>query len=246
MNLELLPARSLPEVASGDKLAPLIAERAELQGGDIVVIAQKVVSKAEGCAVDPSSVTVTEQARALALQTDKSPELTQLILDQSKEVLRASRGALIVETHHGFVCANAGIDASNVPAGRLLTLPQDPDRSAREIRHELQVIVGQTLGVIISDSFGRAWRNGQADVAIGCAGIEPLLDLRGSLDANGRELTASVQAVADELSGAADLARSKSSNEAVVVIRGRGDLVTVDDGPGVTASLRELSHDLFR
>ncbi len=246
MRLEVFPVDGLPEIKAGDDLAALIAARTELRNRDIVVIAQKVVSKAENRFVDPADVKVGEKAQELAARSDKDPALVQLILDESREVLRVREGVIVVETRHGFVCANAGIDASNVPAGRLLLLPVDPDLSARQIRHGLQNATGRRLAVVVTDSFGRAWRSGQADVAIGCAGIAPLLDLRGDDDMVGRELAASVQAVGDELAGAADLARTKSSGQAVVIVRGRGDLVTGDDGPGAAAGLRERSQDLFR
>lgn len=237
----------LPEFAPGDDLAGAILERADLRDGDIVVIAQKVVSKCEGRFADPASAVPTEQARELAELTEKDPGLVQLILDESNEVLRAAPGVLIVETRHGFVCANAGIDSSNVPGDdRVLLLPLDSDASARAIRARLQTGASARLGVIVTDSFGRAWRTGQSDVAIGCAGIDPLLDLRGGHDRGGRELAATIQAVADELAAGADLARAKDSGEPIVIARGRADLVSEADGPGATAGLREREQDLFR
>jgi coenzyme F420-0:L-glutamate ligase/coenzyme F420-1:gamma-L-glutamate ligase len=245
LTVEAVP--DLPEIAPGDDLASLIAERASLADGDIVVIAQKAVSKAEDCFADPAATTASAEAEVLASTTGKEPGLVQLILDQSSEVLRATVGVLIVETHHGFICANAGIDGSNVPGdGQVLLLPPDPDASARQIRAELQSKAGARLAVLITDSFGRAWRSGQSDVAIGCAGIDPLLDERGGVDREGRELAATIQAVADELSAAADLARTKQSGEPVVIIRGRPDLVREANGPGAVASLRLRSQDLFR
>lgn len=247
MNLSIAAVPGLPEIAPGDDLAALIAASANLEDGDIVVIAQKAVSKAENRFADASTRTPTDQAVELAAKTAKDPALVQLILDESNEVLRATEGVLIVETRHGFICANAGIDSSNVPGdGRVLLLPVDPDGSARAIRAQLQAASGRQLAVLITDSFGRAWRSGQLDVAIGCAGIEPLIDERGGTDRQGRELTATIQAIADELSAAADLARTKDSGEPVVVIRGRSELVISTDGPGVSASLRERAQDLFR
>ena len=237
----------IPEIVPGDDLAALIAASSALEDGDIVVIAQKAVSKAENRFADPASKTPTDEAVALASKTAKDPGLVQLILDESNEILRATEGVLIVETRHGFICANAGIDSSNVPGdGRVLLLPVDPDGSARALRAQLQAATGRRLAVLITDSFGRAWRSGQLDVAIGCAGIEPLIDERGGVDRQGRELVATIQAVADELSAAADLARTKDSGEPVVVIRGRPELVISADGPGVSASLREQAQDLFR
>lgn len=247
MRLEVEPVAGLPEVAPGDDLAALIADRTRLADGDIVVVAQKVVSKAEGRFADPAAAEPGAQAHELARTTGKDPGLVQLILEESSEVLRAAEGVLIVETRHGFVCANAGIDASNVPGdGTVLLLPADPDASARALRSALRSAAGARVAVVITDSFGRAWRSGQLDVAIGCAGIDPLLDARGATDRHERELTATIQAVADELAAAADLARSKDSGEPVVVIRGRADLVSEGDGPGAAASLRERRQDLFR
>lgn len=247
MKLSVEAVEGLPEISPGDDLAGLIASRTELEDGDIVVVAQKAVSKAEGRFADPSTTEPSNDARALAGRTSKDPGLVQLILDESTEVLRATEGVLIVETRHGFICANAGIDSSNVPGdGRVLLLPVDPDRSARSLRSALQAATGKRLAVLITDSFGRAWRSGQLDVAIGCAGIEPLLDERGGADREGREMNATIQAIADELAAASDLARSKTSGEPVVVIRGRSGLVIAGDGPGAVASLRERAQDLFR
>lgn len=251
MKLEVVAVEGIPEVAAGDDLAELIVDAAQrsgvsIGGDDIVVIAQKIVSKAEGRAVDPATVVASEQATELAATTKKDPRLVQLILNESREVLRATDGVLIVETRHGFVCANAGIDASNVPGDELLLLPEEPDMSARSIRSGLSARLNADPAVIITDSFGRAWRSGQADVAIGCAGVEPLLDLTSSTDAHGRELVATITAVADEIAAAADLARGKSDGLPVVVVRGRGDLVTERSGPGAVAGLRERSRDLFR
>ncbi len=247
MKLEVFAVEGLPELRAGDDLAALISSNTELADGDIVVVAQKAVSKVEDRFADPASVTPSPRAIELARQTEKDPAQVELIISESHEVLRAAPGVLIVETLHGFVCANAGIDNSNVPGeDRVLLLPKDPDASARGLRAELQESTGAQLAVIVTDSFGRAWRTGQSDIAIGCAGIDPLLDLRGQNDSNGRELNASIQAVADELAAASDLARSKASGHPVVVIRGRGDLVIAEDGPGAVASLREHAQDLFR
>lgn len=251
MRIEAVALDGIPEVAEGDDLAALISGAAaatgvELAIGDIVVVAQKIVSKSEGRFADLERVNPTDEARELAETTEKDPRLVQLILNESREVLRAVPGVLVVETNHGFVCANAGIDSSNVPGGRVLLLPVDPEASARELRKQLKAKTGASTAVIITDSFGRAWRSGQADVAIGCAGIEPLLDLRGAPDGDGREMLATVTAVADELAAAADMARTKDGHQPVVVVRGRADLVMETDGPGAGSSLRERSQDLFR
>jgi coenzyme F420-0:L-glutamate ligase/coenzyme F420-1:gamma-L-glutamate ligase len=248
MTIELLAVAGIPEIEPGDDLAAAICDRYEPAGGDIVVVAQKIVSKAEDRFVSLADVTPTPSAEELAAETAKDPRLVQLILDESNAVLRSREGVLIVETHHGFVCANAGIDASNVPGDedRVLLLPRDPDKSARELRAGIRERTGASVAVIVSDSFGRAWRTGQLDVAIGCAGIDPVIDLRGEADRDGRELAASIQAVADEIAAAADTARGKSSGEPVVVLRGRSELISLADGPGAVGLLRDRAEDLFR
>jgi coenzyme F420-0:L-glutamate ligase/coenzyme F420-1:gamma-L-glutamate ligase len=241
--LRVLPIQGLAEIEAGANLGEMISALAELRDGDVVVIAQKAVSKAEGRVVPLSSAIPSAEARRLAAVLGKEPNLVQLILDESKEVLRAERNVLITETHHGFVCANAGIDTSNLPEdGTVCLLPEDPDASARRIRAEITAPVA----VVISDSFGRAWRLGQAEVAIGCAGLTPLDDWRGRNDAHGRELEATMIAIADEAAAAADLVRSKDSRVPAVVVRGLSRFITSEDGPGA-ASLRRLPHeDLFR
>lgn len=256
MNVEIAALAGLPEVAAGDDLAELIAIAfaapqnavvAPLRDGDIVVVAQKVVSKAEGRTLALSAVEPGGEALELALRTDKDPRFVQAILDQSRTVLRAVRGVLITETDHGLICANAGIDQSNlVEDDTLLLLPIDPDASARAICNGLRRLTGTKIAVIVTDSFGRAWRVGQQDTAIGCAGLAPLLDLRGERDRAGRELTASIDAIADSLAAASNLARSKTSGEPVVVIRGRSDVVLDGHGPGAGNILREVGEDLFR
>ena len=242
--LEVLALDPLPEVRSGDDLAALIEDAAggELHAGDIVVVAQKVVSKAEGAVVDLAGVEPSERARELAEPFDKDPRHVQVVLDQSAELVRVERGILICRTHHGFVCANAGVDASNAGApGRVITLPVDSDASARALRAALP---GRPA-VVITDSFGRAWRHGQADVAIGIAGLAPLEDWRGRTDAHGRELHATLIAIADEVAAAADLVRGKDSQVPVVLVRGLERHVTEADGPGVAALLRAATEDLF-
>ncbi len=249
MRLSARALDGLPEVVPGMDLAALVAEAlAEpLAAADVIVIAHKVVSKAEGRITSLSDVRPSERALELGAELDKDPRLVEVILGESREVLRASRGVLICVTHHGFVCANAGVDASNVPgADRVVTLPREPDASARRLRRQIRDHTGVAPAIVITDSFGRAWRNGQADVAIGCAGLRPLEDWRGRLDANGRELRATWIAAADELAAAADLARGKDLAQPVVVISGAGRHVTADDGPGAQALLREAAQDLFR
>jgi len=242
-SLTAIGVEGLPEIEEGARLGELIAARAEIEPGDLIVISQKVVSKAEGQTRRLSSVIPGAKARKLAAVLGKEPALVELILKESSEVLRAEGGVLIVETHHGFVCANAGIDSSNIPEDdTVCLLPEDPDASARRIHDE---IFG-TIGVVISDSFGRAWRLGQAEVAIGCAGMHPLDDWRGRTDAHGRELEATLIAIADEAAAAADLVRSKDSRVPAVVLRGLGRFVTSDDGPGASALRRPRANDLFR
>jgi coenzyme F420-0:L-glutamate ligase/coenzyme F420-1:gamma-L-glutamate ligase len=188
----------------------------------------------------------SEEARRIAEQ-GKDPRLVQLVLDESAEVLRAERGVLIVETHHGFVCANAGIDLSNLPGEDVaLLLPVDPDRSARVLRERIEAARGVRPAVLVTDSFGRAWRVGQVDVAIGAAGLITVDDWRGRSDAHGRELRATVAAVGDGIAGAADLARSKDANEPAVLVRGLERFVVPDDGPGAGELRRPRPDDLFR
>jgi coenzyme F420-0:L-glutamate ligase/coenzyme F420-1:gamma-L-glutamate ligase len=242
----------IPEVRPGDDIAALIASAPPppgdmISGSDVVVIAHKVVSKAEGRVRRLADVTPGQEALALAQEHDKDPRHVQVVLDECQQLLRAARGVLICVTRHGFVCANAGVDASNAPEpGTLVLLPLDPDASARRIREGLRIRLGTAPAVVITDSFGRAWRHGQCDVAIGAAGIEPVEDWRGRADAAGRELNATAIAAADELAAAADLARSKDGAQPVVVVRGAGRHVTEADGPGATALVRPEAEDLFR
>jgi coenzyme F420-0:L-glutamate ligase/coenzyme F420-1:gamma-L-glutamate ligase len=252
--LSALYARSLSglsEIRAGDDLAALIATSAEsdLHDGQIVVLAHKVISKAEGAVVALADVAPTARAHELAAEQGKDPRAVQVVLDQSAEVLRAANGVLICRTHHGFVCANAGVDASNAAADgteMLIVLPRDPDASARALRARLRELAGVSPAVLVTDSFGRAWRHGQCDVAIGCAGMVALEDWRGRADSVGRELRATWLAVADAAAGAADLARAKDSREPVVLLEGLERFVSAEDGPGAAALLRPLGEDLFR
>lgn len=271
---------SLPEIRAGDDLAALIVgalvasdpggdsgggvtsdgdERdapfpGTLRGDQIVVVAHKVVSKAEGAVVALSDVEPSLRARELAAGPlapgdggERDPRAVQVVLDQSAEIVRAGHGVLICRTHHGFVCANAGVDASNaLAADTLITLPRDPDASARALRARVRKLTGAAPGVLITDSFGRAWRHGQCDVALGCAGMQPLDDWRGRSDSTGHELRATWLAVADAAAAAADLARAKDSREPVVVIDGLKRFITAEDGPGAAALIRPLDEDLFR
>jgi coenzyme F420-0:L-glutamate ligase/coenzyme F420-1:gamma-L-glutamate ligase len=217
--LRVIPVEGLGEVREGDDLAALIAAAAELERGDVVVVAHKVVSKAEGRVVRLEDVEPSAQARDLAAGED--PRRLEVILRESARVVRTRPPLVIAETRHGFVCASAGVDASNAPeAGTLVLLPEDPDASAAQLRARLRELTGAEVAVIVSDSFGRAWRQGTTDIAIGCSGLEPLLDLHGQRDATGYELHATVIAVADELAGAAELVRGKLDRVPVALIRG--------------------------
>jgi coenzyme F420-0:L-glutamate ligase/coenzyme F420-1:gamma-L-glutamate ligase len=242
--LRVIPVTGLPEFSAQMSVGAEIGARAELLEGDVVVVSQKIVSKAEGRIRRLSSAIPGGEARRLAAVLGKEPALIELILAESREVLRAERGVLIVETHHGFVCANAGIDTSNLPEeGTVSLLPKDPDASARRIRAELE---GEAIAVVISDSFGRAWRLGQVEVAIGCAGLTPLDDWRGRTDSSGRELEATLIAVADQAAAAADLVRDKTSRTPAAIVRGLDRYVSTEDGPGAVALHRPHDEDLFR
>lgn len=240
-SLHAFPIEGLPEIRRGDDLAALLASGVELHRDDVLVIAHKAVSKAEGAVRVLTEVEPGSQALELAREHGKDARHIQVVLDESVEVLRAVRGVLICRTRHGFVCANAGVDASNAAPGTLVTLPRDPDGSARALRARLP----ERPAVVITDSFGRAWRVGQVDTAIGIAGLRPVDDWRGRADPNGRELRATVIALADEVAAAADLCRDKGSRQPAVVVRGLGRHVSDDDGPGAQVLVRPLAEDLF-
>jgi coenzyme F420-0:L-glutamate ligase / coenzyme F420-1:gamma-L-glutamate ligase len=241
--VELIAVEGLPEVRPGDDLAPMIAEHAALQDGDILVVAQKVVSKAEGRLVELESVTATEEAKRIAprLIAAPDPRMVQVVLDESVRVLRSDR-VLITESRHGFVSANAGVDHSNVGVGTLALLPDDPDASAQRIRHGLLERTGAQVGVIVSDTFGRPWRLGIVNVALGVAGLPALIDLRGTLDDEGQALHATVLAVADEIAAAAGLVMGKTERTPAVIVRG---LALEGSGSG-RELIRPAGEDLFR
>jgi len=240
------PLPGIPEVGPGDDLAGLLAAAAgSLADGDVLVVAQKVVSKAEGRLIALASVQPSERALALGAEHGKDARLVEVILGESAEIVRSRPGVLICRTHHGYVCANAGVDASNAPAGGLVLLPRDPDASARALRARLRELTGVAPAVVIADSFGRAWRIGQCDVAIGIAGLAPAEDWRGRHDAGGRVLDATIVAVADEAAAAADLVRRKDSRQPAVLLRGLERHVTGGDGPGAAALIRARGEDLF-
>jgi coenzyme F420-0:L-glutamate ligase/coenzyme F420-1:gamma-L-glutamate ligase len=229
----------LPEVQPGDDLAALLAAHAK--PGDVLVIAHKIVSKAEGRIRALADIEPGADAQALGQKLGKDPRHVQAILDESVEVLRDER-VLICRTRHGFVCANAGVDQSNAPEGSVILLPEDPDASARRLRAALPA----RPAVVIADSFGRAWRIAQCDVAIGIAGLAPVDDWHGRADRSGRELQATSIAIADQAAAAADLARAgKDAGEPVVIVSGLERFVTDDDGPGAASLVRARQDDLF-
>jgi coenzyme F420-0:L-glutamate ligase / coenzyme F420-1:gamma-L-glutamate ligase len=240
----------LPAIRPGDDLAGLVAAAApaDLDDGDVLVLAHKVVSKAEGRVRRLEEIEPSERASLMAEEHGKDPRVVQAVLDESAQVLRAVGGTLVCVTHHGFVCANAGVDQSNAsaPGSELLLLPEDPDRSAARLRAGIVDGLGIRPAVVIADSFGRAWRLGQTDVAIGVAGLVPLDQWIGRPDGFGRELRVTSIAVADAVAAAADLARAKDSMEPVVLVRGLERFVTREDGPGAAALRRPPEEDLFR
>ena len=240
--ISILPVAGLPEIGAGDDLAAMIVEAAALEDGDVVVVAHKVVSKAEGRVVRLADVEPSDRAQELAAG-ERDPRELEVILGESVRVVRERAPLVIAQTSHGFVCASAGVDHSNAPeAGSVVLLPLDPDASARRIRDGIAERSGRTVAVVVGDSFGRPFRHGTTDVAIGVAGLAPLLDLRGTTDRGGRELRSTQVAVGDELAAAADLARTKAGGVPVVLIRGLA--------PAGEGAARELviepERDLFR
>lgn len=247
--LSVHPVPGLPEVQPGDDLAGLIAQAAgshglALQDDDVVVVAQKIVSKAEDARVWLDTVTPSSFARQWAERWERDPRLVELVLRESRRIVRMDRGIIIAETHHGFICANAGIDLSNTGSDAVaILLPKDPDRSARLLREGLHVHTRQNLAVIISDTFGRPWRRGLIQVAVGVSGLTPVIDLRGLPDADGRTLQATELAVADQLADAAGLVCGKADRMPVAVVRNYAG----PRGDGRAAELVRLPEDdLFR
>ena len=231
MSIQIFPVEGLPEVQPGDDLAGLIAGQATLQDDDVVVVTQKVVSKAEGRLVD--------------IDPDDLLAHKALVERESVRVVRRRGDLIISETAHGFVCANAGVDLSNVERGKAALLPVDADRSARRIRDGLKARTGLAVGVIVSDTFGRPWRRGLTDVAIGCAGVAAVVDLRGTVDAQGRELQVTEVAVADEIASAAELVMGKTQGVPVAIVRGI-DPKWLREGSVRTEVVRPPHEDLFR
>jgi len=245
---EVIGIEGLPEIGLGHDLARLIVDAARAQGtplttGDLLVVSQKIVSKTEGRVVRLGDVAPSPETQAIAEEIGRDPRLVEVILRESRRIVRKDKGVLIVETHHGLVCANAGVDQSNVDADTACLLPEDSDRSARQLRDRLRTLAGLELGIIIADTFGRPWREGLTNVAIGVAGLEPLKSYLGEKDPAGHVLQATILALADELSSAAEPVMGKLDRIPVVIIRGldwpRGE-------SGSRALLRDPARDLFR
>jgi coenzyme F420-0:L-glutamate ligase/coenzyme F420-1:gamma-L-glutamate ligase len=241
--LRIIPVIGMPEIRAGDDLGELIAGAAELQDGDVVVVAHKVVSKAEGRVVQLDELEPSELARRIAATDGRDARQVEAVLGETTRIVRTRPPLVIAETRHGFVCASAGVDASNAPErSSLVLLPVDPDASARRLREGLRDRTGRTVGIIVSDSFGRAWRQGTTDVAIGAAGVRVLLDLDGMRDPVGYELHATTIAVADEIAGAAELVMGKLDRVPAAIVRGL-ELA----GPGGARELvMPAERDLFR
>jgi coenzyme F420-0:L-glutamate ligase / coenzyme F420-1:gamma-L-glutamate ligase len=246
--IRIIAMKGIPEIVEGDDLASLICAaarttRLRIADRDIFVVAQKVVSKAEGRVVSLDSIEPSPTAKEWAEAHDKDARMVEVVMGETKRVVRMERGVMICETRHGFVCANAGVDRSNAAEGTVILLPEDPDLSAHNIQVALERAFGVRLAVIVSDTFGRPWREGLVNVALGVAGMSPLIDYRGQLDSHGQELRVTVIAVADEVASAAELMMGKRSRTPVVIIRGF-------DWQARSASGRELirpaEQDLFR
>ena len=246
-SVQIIPLTGLPEVVPGDDLARLLVAAARrqklvLRQGDVFVVAQKIVSKAEGRIVRLDSVEPSERAERWAAEYEKEPRVIEIVLREASSIVRMERGVIIAKTHHGFVCANAGVDVSNVPKGTASLLPENPDRSARMLQEQLMRAFGVPLAVIVSDTFGRPWREGLVNVALGVAGMMPLVDYRGQHDREGKTLQATVVALADELAAASGLVMGKLSRIPAVVLQG----VPMSKGTGTGNDLiRPAERDLF-
>jgi coenzyme F420-0:L-glutamate ligase / coenzyme F420-1:gamma-L-glutamate ligase len=248
LRYEVIGIEGIGEVRAGDDIATLIAQAAARQGTplasrDLLVVAQKIVSKAEGRVVALDSVTPSAVTLAMAAALDRDPRLVEIILRESRRVVRMDRGLLITETHHGWICANAGVDQSNVDVGRVVLLPVDPDGSARRLRDALRAAHGTELAVVISDTFGRPWREGLTNVAIGVSGLAPLLSYLGQPDSAGRPLQATILAVADEVASAAEPIMGKLGRIPAAIVRG---LPYAASEEGSKPLLRDPARDLFR
>ena len=245
MGVQLLPVAGLPEIAPGDDLAGMIAGAIELIDGDIVVVTSKIVSKAEGRIIDLVDVSPSPFAVEWGSRWDKDPRVVEVVLSESKRIVRQVGPVLITETRHGLVCANSGVDQSSSGAhGRVVILPEDPDASARRIREGLRATSGAEVAVIVSDTFGRPWREGQTDVAIGIAGMRPLRSYIGEVDPHGHEFRVQELCVADEVASAAELVKGNTSRVPVAVVRGFDH--EVDDEATLAPVIRDAERDLFR
>jgi coenzyme F420-0:L-glutamate ligase / coenzyme F420-1:gamma-L-glutamate ligase len=248
--IRIIPVRGIGEVRPGDDLAALIGDAlaqggAPLEDGDVLVVTQKIVSKAEGRLVDPATVEPSAFARQIAAQGRKDAQFQEVVLRESRRIVKMANGVLITETHHGLICANSGVDESNVAGGRVVCLlPVDPDGSAARLREALRERLGVTAAVIISDTFGRPWRDGQVNVAIGLAGIAPLSDYAGVDDPYGYTMHATLIAVADELAGAAELVMGKIDQVPVAIVRGYQYAPSEEASAG--RLIRDPRFDLFR
>ena len=255
--LHVFAVPGIPDVASGDAIGALIVDaaaraRQAIELGDVVVVAQKIVSKAEGAVVRLDDVAPSARAAEWAAAWGKDPRVVEVVLRESRRIVRMERGILITETHHGFICANAGVDASNVHRGFVTVLPTDPDGSAARIRTAIAAALDVRpdtaattghIGVIVADTFGRPWREGVVNVALGVAGLRPLLDYRGCRDPYGRELTSTVIAVADELAAAAEMVMRKTARLPVAIVRGAAEWLGEGSGRDL---VRRAEEDLFR
>ncbi|MEX0656689.1 MAG: coenzyme F420-0:L-glutamate ligase [Nitrosopumilaceae archaeon] len=243
MTLEIIPVNLKKEIMPGDKLADLILSKAKLQDGDIIIISQKIVSKQEGRMVNLSLVIPSILADGLASEYQKSPQIVETILSETKRIVRMENGILISETKHGFVCANAGVDESNMEKGFATLLPEDPDQSAKNLQEQIQNKTGKKIAVLISDTFGRPFRMGQINCAVGVSGIEPIIDYAGTKDDFGKTLRVTAIAIADELCAASELVMGKSLRCPVAVVRNyKFDTATST----VQKLIRPKEQDLFR
>ncbi len=246
--VQIIPLSGLPEVTPGDDLAGLLIRAVQqqelvIQPGEVFVVAQKIVSKAEGRLVRLDSVKPSERAKDWAAEYGKDARVVEVVLGETKRIVRMERGVIIAETHHGFVCANAGVDISNVPDGTATLLPENPDHSARMMQQQLASAFGVSVAVIISDTFGRPWREGLVNVALGVAGMTALIDYRGQHDTQGKTLHATVIALADELASAAELVMGKLDRVPAALLQG----LTIREGTGSGSDLiRPAERDLFR
>ncbi len=245
---EVIGVAGIPEVRRGDDVAAIVTDAAHRQGtpittGDVLVIGQKIVSKAEGRMIALADVVASPVAVAMAKDQARDPRVVEVILRESRRIVRMDHGLLITETHHGWICANAGVDQSNVDPESVALLPEDSDRSARELRDRIRTLAGATVAVIVADTFGRPWREGLTNVAIGVAGMAPLVSYLGEVDPAGRPLTATVLALADELASAAEPVMGKLARIPAALVRG---LPFAPSDEGSKALVRDPARDLFR